>query len=283
MAETAPRSPLSQNEAAALGVAVLGHVALVTALIYLKPADLPPPSPERMSVTISDETGLVSTSPDPQADPALDSGPVEGDMAPPPVPEPVEVAQAQPRPIQAPVPRPLVQPKVQPQAKQAQPQARPAQPQAKLTPRNPTQPRPGTRPGNSRFDSAFGNGIPQGNPVSKSTSPPAAITGEVRSSLAAAITRQLRPKWRGRAPEGLEADKLVTILTWDLNLDGTLAGSPKVVRQEGITPANRAQAARHAEEAIRAVRLVGKFDLPPQYYAAWKHVSAFRFDRSLGQ
>lgn len=276
MAETAPRMPLSQDEAVALGVAVLAHVGLVAALVYLKPADIPPPPPERMSVTISDETGLVSTSPDPQADPAPDSGPVVGDMVPPPVPQPVEAAKAELRPVVAPPrPVPLVPPK-------------PAQQQVRQPQTNPTPPRPGTRPGNSRFDSAFGDGIPGGNPAGKGKGAPAQIegatvTGDVRSALAASITRQLRPKWRGRAPQGLDADKLVTYLTWDLNADGTLAGTPRVVRQEGITPANRAQAARHAEEAIKAVRLVGRFDLPPQYYSAWKHVASFRFDRSLGQ
>ena len=284
MAETAPRMPLSQDEAAALGLAVLAHVGLVAALVYLKPADVPPPPPERMEVTISDETGLVSTSPVPQADPAPDSGPVVGDMVPPPVSEPVEVAKAEVRPVVAPprpvpVPRPLDQPK---------PQTKSAQQQVKQLQRNPAPPRPGTRPGNSRFDNAFSDGIPGGNPAGKGKNPPtqtqgATVTSDVRHDLAVSITRQLRPKWRGRAPQGLDADKLVTFLTWDLNPDGTLAGTPTVVRQEGITPANRAQAARHAEEAIRAVRLVGKFDLPPQYYSAWKHVSSFRFDRSLGQ
>ena len=158
MAETAPRMPLSQDEAAALGLAVLAHVGLVAALVYLKPADVPPPPPERMEVTISDETGLISTSPDPQADPAADSGPVVGDMIPPPVPEPVEVAKAEVRPVVAPPrPVPVLRPLVQPK-----PQTTPAQQQVKQSQTNPTPPRPGTRPGNSRFDNAFGDGIPRG-------------------------------------------------------------------------------------------------------------------------
>ena len=74
-----------------------------------------------------------------------------------------------------------------------------------------------------------------------------------------------------------------TVLAWDLNPDGTLNGSPRVVRQEGITDANRAQAQRHAEQAIRAVRLAAPFELPPQYYSAWKRISDFRFDRKLSQ
>jgi hypothetical protein len=55
------------------------------------------------------------------------------------------------------------------------------------------------------------------------------------------------------------------------------------VRQEGITDANRAQAARHAEQAIRAVRLAAPFNLPDEFYPAWKRVTAFRFDRKLSQ
>ena len=65
--------------------------------------------------------------------------------------------------------------------------------------------------------------------------------------------------------------------------DGSLAGSPRVVRQEGITEANRPQAARHAEQAIRAVELAAPFDLPDQYYDAWKRVTSFRFDKRLSQ
>ena len=112
--------------------------------------------------------------------------------------------------------------------------------------------------------------------------PPAATVGPaVRSALAGAISRQLKPKWS--APQGVDAELLVTVLSWDLNPDGTLAGSPRVVRQDGITAANRAQAQRHAEQAIRAVRLAAPFNLPPEYYPAWKRISDFRFDRKLSQ
>ena len=103
----------------------------------------------------------------------------------------------------------------------------------------------------------------------------------MRSALASAISRQLKPRWV--APQGAEAELLVTVLTWDLNPDGTLAGNPRVIRQEGITDANRAQAARHAEQAIRAVRLAAPFQLPDEFYPAWKRVSSFRFDRKLSQ
>lgn len=103
----------------------------------------------------------------------------------------------------------------------------------------------------------------------------------MRSSLAGAISRQLRPHWA--APQGVDAEKLITILAFDLNQDGSLAGRPRVVRQEGITPANEAQAKRHAEQAIRAVQLAAPFDLPIEYYSAWKRITNSKFDRNLSK
>jgi uncharacterized protein YbjT (DUF2867 family) len=73
------------------------------------------------------------------------------------------------------------------------------------------------------------------------------------------------------------------VLAWDLNRDGSLAGTPRVVRQEGVNDVNRAQAPRHAEQAIRAVRLAAPFVLPADLYDGWKRVSDFRFDKRLSQ
>jgi hypothetical protein len=110
--------------------------------------------------------------------------------------------------------------------------------------------------------------------------PAAAIGPAVKASLASAISRQLKPKWQ--APQGPDAEELVTVLAFSLNKDGSLAGEPTVVRQLGINAINRNQAARHAEQAIRAVRLAAPFALPPEYYAAWKRAQ-FQFDKRLSQ
>ena len=88
---------------------------------------------------------------------------------------------------------------------------------------------------------------------------------------------------RGPKPHIPDAELLVTVLSFNLNPDGTLAGKPQVVSQSGITDGNRPQAGRHAELAVRAVELAAPFDLPAKYYNAWKRVSAFRFDRKLSQ
>ena len=139
-----------------------------------------------------------------------------------------------------------------------------------------------TRPGGSRLGDDFLKGVPSARKAGTATTPPAATIGPaVRSALPGAISRQLKPKWV--APQGADAEKLVTILTWNLDTDGKLSGTPRVVRQEGITDANRPQAARHAEQAIRAVQLAAPFNLPAEYYDAWKRVSEFRFDRRLSQ
>ena len=136
-------------------------------------------------------------------------------------------------------------------------------------------------PGASRVGANFLHGLTTANTTGKATAPPAAASGAVKASLAAAIARQLKPNWV--APQGVDAEQLVTILSFDLNPDGTLAGAPHLVRQEGVTDSNRPQAPRHLEQAIRAVQLASPFPLPPQYYSAWKHIAAWRFDRNLSQ
>ena len=88
-------------------------------------------------------------------------------------------------------------------------------------------------------------------------------------------------RWRKAAPQGVDAERLVTVLAFDLNPDGSLSGRPRVVSQTGVTASNSPQKELHAERAIRAVQLAAPFDLPPEYYEAWKRVTSFRFDRNL--
>lgn len=270
---------LRKEEAIGLSVAIAAHVGLV-AFLLLKPLAPPTPPPERMTVTLSEDVSLTSTAPHPAPDAAPDTAPEQGEPAPVPSPAPpqpkAEAVPPLPRLLPVP-PKPVTRSIVPP---------KPAPPAAKPAPSKPfvAQPavKPAVRPGASKFSDMFSKGIPGATGKTQSPNPPAVAVGPaVKSALAGAISRQLKPKWV--APQGAEADRLVTILSWELNPDGSLAGSPHVVRQEGITDANRAQAPRHAEQAIRAVRLAAPFDLPPEYYAAWKRIAEFRFDRRLSQ
>jgi hypothetical protein len=220
----------------------------------------------------------------------------------PPKPEPPKPQPPKPQPIVRPAPpppRPVtkpVAPRAQPAparpvpakpvpAKPAPPRAEPSRPQPTARPA-PARAQPAASPPRTAGASRVGDDFLKGNPAAQSTgvspNPPAQVIGPaVRASLAGAISRQLKPKWA--APQGVDADKLVTILAWSMNRDGNLTGRPTVVRQEGINDSNRPQAERHAEQAIRAVQLAAPFELPPEYYDAWKRVASFRFDRKLSQ
>lgn len=255
---------LPREKSLGLVIAILAHAGLLALLVLKPPSPALVPPPERMSVTLSDNVGLTSTAPEPAAEPAPDRAP---EVSPMPQPE----AEAEPLP-----PRP--QPTVQPGITQPRPRAPIASPAPQPKPTAKPVPKPRTA---STIGSDFLKGVTGAKSDSEAKTPPAAAIGPaVQSSLIAAISRQIKPRWV--APQGADAEKLVTFVTWKLNPDGTLSGTP-TTRQEGITDANRAQAPRHAEQAIRAIKLAEPFDLPPPFYNTWKRVVDFRFDRKLSQ
>ncbi len=273
MASTA----LTREDGIGIALSVAGHVALLAILLFRPPSgDIVTP-PDRIEVTLSDEVGLTSTSPEPFEAAAPDVAPEIGEasevieelLEPLPLPSPVRDT-VRPEP-QRPTPRPTVRP----------------QPRPAATP--PPKPRQASRPaptrsertGASRIGSDFLEGASASDSGSSSSPRAEAIGPRVRSALSGAITRQLKPHWA--APQGVDAEQLVTILSWSMNRDGSLSGTPRVVRQLGINDANSAQASRHAEQAVRAVQLAAPFNLPPEYYDGWKRVSAFRFDKRLSQ
>lgn len=247
---------LRKEEAFGLGLAVAAHVALFAWLALGTRTPAPLPLPDKMTVTLSEEAALQSTSPEPAAALAASAS------AP-------ELGEVSPQPAVGGVPQPLPETRATPQTRLTAP------PRATAT--------PAIRPaGANRIGSDFLKGVAGASASGTSQNSPAASIGPaVRSALAGAISRQLKPRWA--APQGIDAEKLVTILSWNLNPDGTLTGTPRVVRQDGITDANRAQAARHAEQAVRAVQLAAPFNLPAEYYDAWQRVADFRFDRKLSQ
>lgn len=286
---------LAREEKFALPLAVVFHVALVVALLWKPVGDAIVQPPERISVTFTDEVALSSTAPDPVAEAAPPAAGVAVEELPPiPTSEPI----AQPRDDTPPPPRPQTTPQPraapQPQTRAEAPPRPRREPVVRPTAR--PQPTPARQPSPRRSEPARSSPPKAAEPkgqidgnflggsgaskASDSTGTPAeAIGPRVLSSLAASISRQLKPHWS--APQGADAEQLVTILAFDLNRDGSLNGSPRLVEQKGVNDANRAQAGRHVEQAIRAVRLAAPFNLPEEYYDAWKRVSDFRFDRRL--
>ena len=249
---------LNREERLGLGIAAIAHVALVAALVWQvndEPEALP--IPERMTVSLADEVSLESTAPDPVPDSQAAVAPVLSDV-PAPVVEPVREA-----------PRPIARPTVAPTPRATQ------RPTPTPTPRA----SPSRQAGGSRLGDDFLKGV--GNSESNNRGAPAQTFGAAEAaSLIQAISRKIKPHWN--APQGVDAEKLVTVLSFELNPDGSLKGTPRVVSQSGITDSNRPQAALHAERAIRAVQLGAPFDdLPDQFYDKWKRIASLRFDRRL--
>lgn len=265
---------LSREERIGLGIAAAAHVALVAVLVFYdkSPANIPPP--ERMEVSLADEISLKSTAPDPAAQPQAAVAPeLSPEPAPVPEPEPSPVERVEPeRVTQPPQPRVVATPTPAPRPTAS---TRP-KPAPTPTPKpSPTKP---ARSGGSRIGSDFleGTGASEG----ADTGTQAAEFGATeQAALSSAINRQLKPHWS--APQGVDAEKLVTVLSWELNPDGSLKGPPKIVSQSGITDSNRPQAKLHAERAMRAVQLAAPFDLPPEFYDKWKRIREWRFDRKL--
>ncbi|WP_432199832.1 energy transducer TonB [Erythrobacter sp. W53] len=243
-----------------LAVAIGLHACLV-ALFLLQPGGRAPiDRPERMTVNLAEEIGLEAASPTPVAESRAAVAPeITNDIN--PTPE----ADSLPEPVRAQDPPPV---------RDNSPRRRPNQQQ-------PTPPQETERRGGSRVGDNFLEGAGGSTNTTETRIPASQIGASAKASLVQGIAREIKPHWT--PPSGPEVDKIVTFLRWRLNPDGSLSGRPQVVRQTGVNATNRAQAARHGEQAVRAVQLAAPFDLPEQYYEAWKRVGPFSFDWKLAQ
>ena len=260
---------LRPEELAGLALAALGHAGLVWVLVNAKPpAPLPPV--ERVSVTLSEEVGAVSTSPDPAANPEADKGPVLGE----PAPEPEAVPQAKPEPV--PQPKATTPPPPRPVPSQAAkappPKAAPPQPAPRIAaaPKAPPAKSPPARAGASSFSDAFSGGIPGG--TGKAKNPPAAqASAQQVASWSSAIGSKVRGPWNSCPVSGLDVGKLRASVRFTLAPDGRLASIEEPVIT-GITDANQPQVKPFRDCAIRAIRLAAPFTgLPPEFHEQWKN------------
>lgn len=249
---------LRSEERIGLAVAIAAHVALVGWLVFGQLAPRVVPPPQRMQVTLSDDVALTSTAPDTRQARAAEAPELAPTMTPPsPLPpRPEQVAPQRPAPV---VDKPA---------------------DRKVSVPSKTQEKPQQRSAADRIGANFLKGLGAGKAESATGQDAAAIGPQVRASLASAVARQLKPHWA--PPDGVDVDQLATTVEWSLNPDGSLAGQPRVVAQTGVNGANGAQAGRHEEQAIRAVVLSAPFNLPKEYYAAWRTLR-FKFDRNLSQ
>ena len=262
-------SILRSDERAGLLVALILHLLILAALFVQ--GLLPAPSfdkPERMTVSLAEDVGLEATAPDPVAEsreavaPTLSDSPAPA----PDQPSPLETSAPQPR-IQSPAPVPATRPDTR-ERRRPDP------------PRTQTPPRSSERSGGSRLGDNFLEGSGDSATTNETRVPASKIGASAKASLFQAVARQLRVHWR--PVDGADRELLVSKVRFRLNPDGTLAGAPTLVGQRGVTDSNRTQAPRHGENAIRAVQLAAPFDLPAEYYEAWKVITV-DFDWSLSR
>ncbi|HSX57357.1 MAG TPA: hypothetical protein VLG14_18795, partial [Sphingomonas sp.] len=192
---------------------------------------------------------------------------------------PPPVAQPEPEPVVRPNPAP---PKAEPRPAPKKPEPPKAEPKKASAAAPKAPPRPTTREvrPTGRLTGIV-NGLTDQPSKGKAQVPQASQIGPaVKSSLAAEVIRQLRPHWR--SPTGADVELLRTTVEIRLNRDGTLASPPRVINQTGVNASNRAQADLHKERALNAARLAAPFNLPAEYYDAWKILRP-NFDRNLSR
>lgn len=290
------------EERIGLAVAVMLHLALLALLIAqaLMPAPVAKP-PQRMTVSLAEDVGLAATAPDPVAEsrastaPTLDANPAPAPATADPVPAP-PVERPVPPQVQSPVPVPKEAadsrqrrrpdpPRTQNRPRRSANAASPAKassPQRSAPAPRKEAPAPSSpRSGGSRLSDNFLDGAGDSASTGETRVPASQIGASAKASIQQALARQIKPHWN--SPQGIDVELLVTLLDFDLNPDGSLRGAPRVRSQSGETDSNRPQKALHAERAIRAVQLAAPFNLPPEYYNAWKAIRGARFDRNLSR
>ena len=245
---------LRREESLGLTLALVGHAAVIGWLVWQR-APAPIVIPERMTVTISDDLGPVSTASQLQPEEAApDKGPIVGEAPPPPAPS----AKPEPAP-----PPPLTRSAVPRPAKPAQ-KAAPAQPV-----RQPA--RPATKGGASAFDNAFAAGVPRAQANGKAKTPPAAqASAQQVSAWSSLIGSRVRGPWNSCPVSGLDVQSLRAAVRFTLNRDGTILSisDPEI---SGITASNQPQVRPFRDCAVRAIKLAAPFPgLPAEFYDSWK-------------
>jgi periplasmic protein TonB len=260
------------------------HVALAWMLVTQRPDPRPLTPPERITVSLAEDVGLDSAAPDPSPNPAAAMAPELAPLPEPPVaapPPPPPAVRPTARPTPTPTPRATRTSRPTP-APTATRSARPTPTPSASRSARPT-PAPtssATRAGAGRINENFLDGTSDATGDRGQAADRA--SPQQQASIAASVIRQLKPHWN--PPSGVDVDRLVTVVRFRLNRDGSLNGSPEVVRQTGVNDNNRLQAPRHAEQALRAVRLAAGqgFDLPAQFYSEWDVLTS-NFDNRLAQ
>ncbi len=204
--------------------------------------------------------------------------PVPAKPAPAPAPKPKPApAKPQPKPAAEAPAKPAAKPVPARQTAKAAPTA-PARTAAKA-PSAPAQPaaakgsgaKPSStaaKPRGSRLGSNFLEGLTSEPSTSTSTAPRAAkIDARAMAGIVQAIARQIQPCADRQVNPGPGANEIVTTLNLRLNEDGTLASTPRMVRQSGVTDENDRYKQRVVDLGVAAFKGCSPLKLPAEYYS----------------
>lgn len=266
---------LRNDEKIGLGAAVVLHAALVGVLAMQTMRSEVSVFPERINVSLATEVGLEAASPEPVSESRAAIAPTLSDK---PAPAP-EVAKPEPAARVAPTP-----PKPTPRTAAQQPvptrdRSRPDRTPPKQAATTPPRQSAAKSGGGSRIGDDFLEGKGSSTTTTETRAPAATFGAKEAADLRSAISRQIKRNWS--APNGVDAELLVSVVRWQLNQDGTLKGRPTCrTNPNSITESNRPQSSLHCERAIRAVQLAAPFKLPEQFYTRWDDLE-WQFDRRL--
>lgn len=286
---------MERAEKIGLGVAGAGHVILFGLLSI---GFLATPNPlklksEPVEVSLVKDVGLEATAPQAVEPPAQSIAPDQGapeDAAPPApmeaAPEPAPALAAPPAP--APKPAPAAKPRPpKPAAEKASTKPTPSKRTAAVTPRTPPAAARGsgssadsrtTRPRGSRLGDDFLKGLTTEPSRSRSQTPRAAkIDARALASIKQAIERQIQPCADRQVDPGPGANEITTVLNLRLSKDGTLAATPTMVRQSGLSGENQRYAQRVTDLGIAAFKGCSPLRLPPEFYdtpnGGWNNIN----------
>jgi len=134
------------------------------------------------------------------------------------------------------------------------------------------------KPRGSRLGANFLDGLTDKPSPSTSTAPVAAkIDARALASIQQAIARQIQPCADRQVNPGPGANEIVTVLNLKLNQDGTLAATPRMVRQSGVTGENDRYSQRVVDLGIAAFKGCSPLKLPAEYYSTpaggWNNIN----------
>ena len=288
---------MTRSDWAGLMIAILLHLAAFALLSasFLEPQPPAKPLQQPIDVSLVDEVGLVATAPQSTVPPAESMAPDQGapEDAPPPAPQEAspDPAPPTPQPKPAPAPKPAEAAPAKPQKPVPDTPAKPVKTPPKrlaapaTTTRTLQRPSVGTdaasdtpRPRGARLGDSFRKGLTDQPSTSRSVTPRAAvIDARALASIQDAIRRQIQPCADKQVNPGPGANQIVTTLNLRLNEDGTLNGTPTVVRQTGTDGEAGRYAQRVKDLGIAAFKGCAPLRLPPEFYqtpnGGWNNIN----------